>query len=64
MVDRAVEQAFESETERDGAGTGHAGADDLHLFGRIRRTGSVLAHLEATVMPWRILIPSIRNLRR
>ena len=31
MVDRAVEETLERETEGDGAGAGHAGADDLDL---------------------------------
>lgn len=44
-VDWAVEEAFEGDAEGDGAGAGHAGADDLDLFRGVRGPGGVLAHV-------------------
>ena len=49
VVDGSAEETLEGETEGYGAGAGHAGADDLELFGGICGlpvgTGRVLAHV-------------------
>ena len=48
VVDGSVEETLEGETEGNGARAGHAGADDLELFGGVCGmgvgTGRVLAH--------------------
>ena len=44
MIYRGVEETLKRETEGDGAGAGHAGADDLDFVLGVRGTGGVLAH--------------------